>query len=563
MLTLTDNPTLVVAENHGICSSRRDHGERAGRVLGVAGILLSLCGIAAPLHAAETPLSLTTTPATIPLCRVGQATRALVALHNTADKPITQVCLKALTNGPVSVDFTGAGMAHNGAPSASAGNNTQDCLGGIRFADLSSNSTVSRPIALNLTDIPLTTPQVVLWADYQTQLQDKKVNSSAQFSLNITQTSAPTPDSIVVTTATSGTSMQENDTGNVLVTIQNKTNEALSFSGVTTLWPSHTSLKQRGNTTLTVAPQSTAALSYEITVDKKLIPGKYLGLIELTAQTNCGIPIHRVVSYEVTLGVFGQSELLTLLNVPSILFLPGYLILSLWLLLWRFKSLRISWLAKVDNAEEFIVGLKDAEFWLLGITMSLLFFVIGPPVLSISNSQPYSLRDIATLWTLSLGVSIGLYSILLGLNRWRLRVAAEELAALTLTTDDSVIAAVEKIHKRQWLLQDCRPVKSKTNITPQIRGFTLWADAVQDSVWVIPQIVIEISHAEMGQLDPAKTDIDSSELLNQLKQIKTKKGARVRWDEVANLAGPCVLKRSDLEDVTGTDMVSVVWQDQD
>jgi hypothetical protein len=204
--------------------------------------------------------------------------------------------------------------------------------GGIKLADLSPNSTVSRSIALKLTGIPLTT-QVVLWADYQTQLQNRKVNSSAQFSLNITQASAPTPDSITVTTATSFTSLQENDTGNVLVTIQNKTNEALTFSSATPLLPSHTTPKPLGNATFTVAPQSTAALSYEITVGKKLIPGKYPGLIELTAQTNCGIPIHRVASYEVTLGVFGQSELLTLLNVPSILFLPGYLMLSLWLLL--------------------------------------------------------------------------------------------------------------------------------------------------------------------------------------------------------------------------------------
>jgi hypothetical protein len=59
----------------------------------------------------------------------------------------------------------------------------------------------------------------------------------------------------------------------------------------------------------------------------------------------------------------------------------------------------------------------------------------------------------------------------------------------------------------------------------------------------------------------AKPDIDSSELLDQLKQIKTKKGARVRWDEVSKLDGPCALKRSDLEDAADTDLVRVAWQD--
>jgi hypothetical protein len=122
---------------------------------------------------------------------------------------------------------------------------------------------------------------------------------------------------------------------------------------------------------------------------------------------------------------------------------------------------------------------------IIDITISLLFFVIGPRVLSISNAQPYSLRDIAALWTLSLGVSLGLYLVCC------ISIAGGCASRGKTRRPDThhrrrCDRRSEKIHKRQWPLQNRRAVKSKTGVTPRFGGFTLWPDAVQDSVWVIP-----------------------------------------------------------------------------
>src|SRR2546427_9101338 len=116
---------------------------------------------------------------------------------------------------------------------------------------------------------------------------------------------------------------------------------------------------------------------------------------------------------------------------------------------------------------------------------------------------------------------------------------------MTLTTSDDVITAVEKIYKHQWNLQQRRAVKTKSPVTPSLRGFLLWPAAEPDSTWLIPQIIITVSRDALGKLDPANPNIDSAELLNQLKQIKAMPGAQVKWAVMPGLGGPIVVKNSD------------------
>ncbi len=520
--------------------AKRHQSWRIGVWMGLA--LLSVSAVDA-----ETGLVLTTNPTPILLSQANQPVHALLTLQNPTANPYSHVCIRTLTNGPIQTAITGL---------SSTVAKHQNCPDGIYLPELKANTSTARPMTTTLTQVPFTTPQVVLWADYESQVADKVIYASSALSLNLSVCTIPTLDNIKLTTATSFTSLQENATGKVVLTIDNKTSEQLDFTVSKPLRPENARIEPENDFTLTVPPQSTAMHTFSISVLDKVTPGKYLGVLEVSAQNSCGIPIRRSISYEVTLGVFGQSELLTMLNIPSILFLPGYLMLALWLLLWHFKSLRITWLAKAGS-EEFFVGLRDAEFWLLGITISLLLYFSGTPWLSISNVQAYSLRDIAKLWTSSLFISLAVYLVLLYGNRKYLHKLEETRAATTLTRSDDVMTALKKITTRKYDLQQLRAVKSKNGVTPEIEGFLLWPAEEADSTWVIPQITVTGNRAGIGNVDPAEQGINGVTLLNRLEQILKVQGVQVKWAEMTGLNGPIVMKNTDLDDGAKFDLVVV------
>jgi hypothetical protein len=426
------------------------------------------------------------------------------------------------------------------------------------LAEINSNGSVARPLELKLTGALPIKPQVMFWADYQGKAADKLSRTSATQALGLSVGAVPDQDDIELTTSTSFTSLQENSTGRILLTIDNKTGEKLDFTVSNPVQPDYIKMENEGDAKISVPPQSTATKAFKISADEEVKPGKYPGVFEVSAETGCSIPIRRSISYEVTLEVLGQSELLTLFGIPSLLFLPGYLMLALWLFLWRFKALRITWLVKAGSSDEFFFGLKDAEFWLLGITISLLLYFSRMPLLFIENVQAYSLTDIATLWIASLTISLVTYLVLLKINRWRLRVAAETLAATTLTRADSVISALEKIILRKWDIRNSRPVRSKPGVTPERKGFLLWRAEEADSTWLMPQIIVSGKRDDIGDVDPAEQGIDSATLRDRIEQVAKISGVQVRWAEMPGLDGPVVVNNGELDDNAPADLV---WMD--
>ena len=182
-------------------NNKTDHhrGWRFGIWLG-----LVLTSVSAP--GAETGLGLTTNPAQIPLCHINQPVHALLMLQNTTANLLSHVCIKSLTNGPIQVAITGfaATVAKN-----------SNCPDGIYLAEINSNASMVRPMTVTITKVPLITPQVVMWADYQSRVADKVIHTSSPLELNLLVGTVPTQDNIKLSTSTSFTSLQENATGKV------------------------------------------------------------------------------------------------------------------------------------------------------------------------------------------------------------------------------------------------------------------------------------------------------------------------------------------------------------
>lgn len=532
-----------------------DGMKRLGRVLTVAAALWAVSMTGGLAHAAASSVTITHSPEKLELCPGGPYGRALVVVQNSGTSPIRNVCLRAFANGPLTLALSA--LPASSSPAGSQMNigvsSQQKCADGVALPELMPGAALPGLLTLKLSGYPQTTPAVVLWADYQTGDKSNGIGGMATGVINIQAPAIFGPDSLKVAAKTSFDSLHENDKGSVLLTISNGTSDTLKLgTSITTKLNDADVVPTRA--AAVVPPQSVVVIPYQVTAHSEITPGEYTGLIGVDAQTSCGLAIHRVASYSVKLGVFGQSELLTALGVPSLLLLPGFLILTLWMLLWRFKELglRVSFLAKSPGAEEFFVGVKDGEFWLLGITFSLLIFFISPKL--IGYSGPYNLKNIATLWGLSLLISLALYLAFLWFDRWRKKQAA----ALALTPKDSPLVAVERMVKRKWPRANCRPVTTKPGVTPEIHGFELWEEKPGESVWVVPRIECVALEGTLGDLDPGSADIDMSELLRQLREITAKKLGAVRWGENASGFGaPHIVKIAELNDYEG-DLVIVL-----
>jgi hypothetical protein len=439
----------------------------------------------------------------------------------------------------------------------------EKCIGGVMVPELKSGATLSKLLSLKLTSYS-SGSTVILWADYQTGDPAKGASGTASNTFTVKSPTKPTADSLKVETKIDSASLHETQSGSVLLKISNGTDDIIKLSTSPSISPPNTSVEPLGISATTALPQSEVTISYKISPAPKIFPGKYLGVIDVDAQMGCGVSVKRAASYEVTFGVFGESGLFTtlnLLNVPSLLFLPGFLILTLWMILWRLKW-RVSFLAKSSSVDEFFVGAKDPEFWLLGVTFSLLLFLILQNGILKSEigigygGQPYNLTSIAKLWGISLIISFVLYAALIGIDRWRTRRANAAKAAVTLTSNDDVLTVVEKMEKRGWERRYCFPVKSKAGLTPEISGFRLWEESHGETLWVIPQIEWITPPENLGEFDIAKPDIAMSELLRQLREITAKKLGSVQWEEGAGFNGPRLMKLTELDESIG-DMVVV------
>jgi hypothetical protein len=116
---------------------------------------------------------------------------------------------------------------------------------------------------------------------------------------------------------------------------------------------------------------------------------------------------------EVAVGVLGESEMLKLLGVPSLLFFPGFLALTSFGLLWRFRVFRGPYADPNPPLSE-----KDPGFWVISIILSAILVGIFVAVRS-DFLQFYGLPDLLEIWIVSIALgAIGYVLFKLGERIW-------------------------------------------------------------------------------------------------------------------------------------------------
>ena len=158
----------------------------------------------------------------------------------------------------------------------------------------------------------------------------------------------------------------------------------------------------------TILPHQNAVIDLNAKIVDKLQSGKHQLLFHIKAtqqKTGEPAPVDIFVPHQVTVGVPGETAVLTLLGVPSLLILPGFLVFVMAGLLWRlglFKSIYV--------ADSFPLPPNTAEFWLAAISVSIVI-LFGYRLSGNNILTSYDLQDLLFLWFLSLALGAVFYLV--------------------------------------------------------------------------------------------------------------------------------------------------------
>lgn len=206
---------------------------------------------------------------------------------------------------------------------------------------------------------------------------------------------------------------------------------------------------------VTLQPQETRPFTVTVTALDQVEIGKQLLVVQTDAtweKDGQRVNGSLVLSKEFQVGVFGEQEILAATAIPSFLLLPGFLfvITGLLLLKWSWKK------------EPIPLNLKEPQFWIFAITLSLLIVIVYPIVSGALLSwyyqravagrnllQGYGFTDILYLWLGVIVLAILLWAVLSalaltirGIVTWlRQRHAREHFAA----TNDTPLNVLHKL----------------------------------------------------------------------------------------------------------------------
>ncbi|MBZ5506219.1 MAG: hypothetical protein LAO78_12230 [Acidobacteriia bacterium] len=205
-------------------------------------------------------------------------------------------------------------------------------------------------------------------------------------------------------------SLTSSDNGELNVAVTNKTVRPFKIT-IKPTGPTFIEFDPKEAQGKTIDPLRAETVRFIVKATDRVKPGKHLLIFNVQLETDRG-KRDFLVTREVTVGVMGESEALKLLGAPSLLFLPGFLVVSSYLFFWRTKWLRH------DPATTPPVEEKSSGFWLLSITLSMaisgLFWVNRRDFFSY-----YGLADLMMVWGISIGLGFGTYVIWHGYLNWR------------------------------------------------------------------------------------------------------------------------------------------------
>ena len=484
--------------------------------------LLSVCVGATIAQAQSVTLSLTPDSAILGAADTGST---LVIVRNTGDKPVHGLRLSLMSTDGITGTFA------TPAPSTlAAGDASATILRVKRTTD------VVRPLAAQLR------------ADY--------AGGVVVASFRIATGAYASPDQVADLQLSGGVStVTTKDTGLVYVVVHNKTDSTIRV-GPLAFASSHSleagvdaGARLDSGRTLTVPARSTVSVPLYLTGARQLAPGKETFVVTVPLAWTIGhvrATGDVILTRDVDVDVWGESDLLKAVGIPSFLLLPGFLMVVTFGFLWRLHK---PWRA----AGEFPLSGVTPEFWLFGVTLSGLFAVVAS-FFGVGNYlHHYDITDLAQVWLISIGVGLGAFLGVAAVGWWVDRSNAEHRRAITPTEGDGVIAVLERLARDKWPVPNTKRVIGDGN--DQV--FELRVDPTDTSrIWVAPQALVTWDPAAPPTNEQARDEARLPTLINQpdatvlaafLRTYRDKRRiTRIRWSTVDGHAGPWSVEAKDL-----------------
>lgn len=275
--------------------------------------------------------------------------------------------------------------------------------------------------------------------------------------------------------------------GLLFVTVTNKYSQALEVTDIKVSAPAFISARP-GTTKLAIPYGDAALVPITVEVADRIVPGKYPLVVVASLKTPNGLTGTAVKSQDAEIGVLGESDVLSKIGAPSMLFLPGVLFLLAWQLLWS--------LGKTDTQRQ-AYPLKPTEggFWVVAVAIALIFAYVYPGFAGIVTGQPrdylvaYGFKDYALLFALAIGSAAVLYVLRLGQLKIEAVIEAHRIRQSTPNRRDEPIDILRKLAglDQTAVLAQAHPAGG--NPADIVYILDVWSDA--SSVWIVPPAMLE------------------------------------------------------------------------
>lgn len=236
--------------------------------------------------------------------------------------------------------------------------------------------------------------------------------SSAQIAVN------PTPPLDLTKTAqlelqTALATLRSGEAGTAYLLLRNPSARPFEVGEIHAFGPDFVSFGGLDNHPV-VEPGRLAVIPISVDADEEVDPGKHQ--LVFTVTVRAGLQTSDLsATNAVDIGVTGESELLTALGVPSLLLVPGFLLVGTFILLWKLRIGRPSW----DTAAA-AFDAKSGEFWVMAVGFSMLIVLLAD-WFGADLFGRYGLNDLIALWAVSAGVAALAYGAYVAYRRSRRR----------------------------------------------------------------------------------------------------------------------------------------------
>ena len=339
--------------------------------------------------------------------------------------------------------------------------------------------------------------------------------------------------------------LQQKHPGSVNLILTNKSAAPISIVSAKSSGPSFVTIAPATVTpALEIPPRQTRMLVFNVEATGRVVPGKYLLVFtsDVHVSAGGGIDVTSVATKEISVGVFGESQVLQVLSVPSFLLLPGFLVLITAKMLWDRRLFR-----KPAEAGDFPWVFPSPEFWVLAIMVSAIVAFLYPRLLKQpSYLEGYGTTDVALVWMLAVVLGVVGYAI----SMWARRVWLNRQLAKLLSSNDDPLTALDKLVRLGARVE--LPQYDLTLDGVPVKAFGLDLDTEHAEAWIFPGITVvpkgDIDDDSYEALTAAVNPRQPlSAVLDALRKGAAAEQATLSWRVQGAFTGPRHVKWADVK----------------